>query len=259
MTDQFTHFLALDLLGNELSYTVRSKLLDYLRPSEFNTLSYFFDPNIFPADVDSTALGYTSLLKAGIITQENVFPSAKKVFENVNDNGVVEVHFKPAIERRQNMVCASMCCNVLRLAYTLRQENQVQKTEDYVFEWLKSGKWKTGTLYYPSGFAFLYFCSTFVKINYRVKKRFATMVRTAIEDSLQNCRFPLDYALVLLALENLGCKKHSQGISKVLLGMQENDGSFPEDAIWGDRYRVLWGGKALSTIFIVGALTAATY
>ncbi|CAG7683502.1 unnamed protein product [Allacma fusca] len=255
--DQFTYFFALDLLWSEFSPSVRSKLADSLKPAAFDTLNYFFDPKIFADEVDSTSLGYTSLLKAGIITLDSIYPVAKKVFANVDENGVVEIHYKPAVKRRQNMLCAAICCNVLRLAYTLREEDQVQKTEDYVYEWLRSGKWKTGTLYYPSGFTFLYYCSTFAKINSRVKKRFAPMICIAVENSLTDCRFPLDYALALLVLENLGCKKYSKQIADKLLEMQNHDGSFPVDALWGDRYHVLWGGKALSTICIVGALTAA--
>ncbi|CAG7836117.1 unnamed protein product [Allacma fusca] len=225
--ETFTHFLALDLLGKHLSPLVRSKLAESLRPATLQTLNYFVDPLIFPDDVDTTSLGYTTLLKAGVLTEDSTLPVAETIFGNVDDNGIVELHFKPAEDRRKNTICACVCANVLHLAYTLRQESKLQKTENYVFDWL------------------------------RVQKRFRPVLLSAIENSLVDCRLPLDYALLLLALENLGQRDYSDEISEILLEMQEDDGSYAPDAIWGDRHGVLYGGKAFSTIVIVGALTAA--
>ncbi|CAG7821423.1 unnamed protein product [Allacma fusca] len=258
LPETFTHFLALDLLGKHLSPLVRSKLVDSLRPSKLQTLNYFVDPSRFPDDVDTTVLGYTTLLKARVLTEDNVLPVAETVFGNVDDNnGLVELHFKSAEKRRQKIICACVCSNVLHFAYTIRQESKLQKTEDYVFDWLKSGNWKQGTLYYPSGFPFLYYCSNFVKMNYKVQRRFGPVLLSAIKDSLKDCRLPLDYALLLLALENLGERDYSEEISEILLGLQEDDGSYAPDAIWGDRHGVLYGGKAFSTIIIIGALASA--
>ncbi|CAG7721661.1 unnamed protein product [Allacma fusca] len=255
--ERFTHFTALDLLQKELSSFVRSTLLQSLTPSTPSTMNYFLDCRLFPDDVDTTALGYAVLLEAQLVNKDEVLPIAELVFGNVNTHEVVEVYIKPAEDRKKNLVDACSCANALRLGYMLGQESKLEKTEKYVFEWLKSGKWKQGTIYYHSGFPFLYFCSNFVKTNQKVQKKFRSILTSAIENSLEDCKLPLDYAMVLLALENLGIRDYSESISTVLLQMQEEDGSWPADAIWGNTHGVLFGGKAVSTIFIVGALVAA--
>ncbi|CAG7680845.1 unnamed protein product [Allacma fusca] len=255
--EKFTHYLALDLLGEHFTPAVRSKLEDSLHPSKLETLNYFVDQSIYPSEADTTSLGYITLLKAGLVTKDSILPVAEIVFGNVTDNGVVELHFKPITEeRRKGTICACTCANVLHLAYTLGEESKLRKTESYVFDWLNLGNWKRGTLYYPNCYAFLYFCSNFADMDSKVQEKFRTVLLAAIKNSIQDCRFPLDYALVILALTNLDQTEHLQEISEILLGMQEEDGSFPPDAMWGDRHGVLWGGKALSTILIVGALAA---
>ncbi|CAG7733753.1 unnamed protein product [Allacma fusca] len=254
----FTHFIALDLLGNQFSNLALLELKLSLVPSPLSTINYFVDASVpdFPDDADTTALGYTSLLKANFVKREDVMPMAQELFDNVNSNGLVKIYFKDSEKHRREMICPITCSNVLRLSYLLGLEGKLEKTENYVFNWLASGDYKKGSLYYPGGYPFLYFCSTFAMANSKVQDRFRPVLLSALENSLEDCKLPLDYALTLLALENLGCHDHSDAISRELLQHQEPDGSWPPDAVWGNTHGVFYGGKAVSTIFILGALSS---
>ncbi|CAG7831703.1 unnamed protein product, partial [Allacma fusca] len=117
-----------------------------------SSINYFVDGTLFPDDVDATSLGYATLLKAHLVRKDEVLPIAELVFGNVNAQGIVEVYIKPAEDGKKSMVDACACAYVLRLGYILGQESKLEKTENHVFEWLKSGNWKQGTIYYPSGF-----------------------------------------------------------------------------------------------------------
>ncbi|CAG7819200.1 unnamed protein product [Allacma fusca] len=255
--EAFTHFIALDLLGNNFSKLSRHKLADSLLNSVHSTINYFVNPTLFPDEVDTTALGYSSLIQSHLLKADDVSEVAQIVFSNVNKFGIVEIYFNNAEIRRKNKICACVCANVLRLAYLLGEESKLENTESYVFDWLESGNWKQGSLYYPSGFSFLYLCSNFAMTNCKVQKRFRPLLLSALENSIEDCKFPLDYAQLLLTLENLRAKNYSKNLLEKLLSFQNVDGSWPPDSMWGNTHGRFYGGKPLSTIFAVGAITSA--
>ncbi|CAG7718927.1 unnamed protein product [Allacma fusca] len=155
------------------------------------------------------------------------------------------------------MYDAAACVNVLILAYRLKQEEKVRDTEDYVSDWLISGKWKNGTLYYPTGLAFLYFLSVLIKSNKKARARFESHVLKSVKDC--SVKFPLDFAFKKLILDNLQVEEPNDArkLEKELLNMQKEDGSWPADAAWWHKDKVYWGGEGISTIFALAALISS--
>ncbi|CAG7673332.1 unnamed protein product [Allacma fusca] len=252
----FTHYLALNLLGNYLSPSMRKQLIESLLPKSFGTLCYFVSYDTMPDDVDTTSLGYATLLKMNALTESDVMDAAEKVFSNKTDDGLIDLFMNPS-KKLKNICDAAACVNVLILAYRLKQEKKVKETEDYVFHWLTSGQWKNGTLFYPTGLIFLYFLSVLIKSNKKARTRFESHVLKSVKDCA--VEFPLDLAFKKLILANLQIEEPDDvlELERNLLNMQREDGSWPADAAWWHWDNVYWGGEAISTIFVVAALIAS--
>ncbi|CAG7718607.1 unnamed protein product, partial [Allacma fusca] len=142
----FTHYLALRVPGEHFSPAINGRLIELTLPKSLNAVRYWVSYDAIPVDTDTTSLAYSALLKLNVVTESDVQDVAKKVFSNKTDQGTDDLFFDSP--KYKDIYDASVMANVLILAYMLKQEDQVTKTEDYVFNWLTSGQWKNGTLFY---------------------------------------------------------------------------------------------------------------
>lgn len=257
--ESFNLYVLVLFLEKHLPVSFRKQVIEKIRPKEIGPLNFFGDINgscdRFPDDPETTAVCYHGLLKTNAVTERELATLAQSIFENVNDDGVIQTYFVTKDKPRYNRLDAVTIINILRFAYALRQESSVKLSEDYVFNWLKSGDYKSGTLYYPSSYTFLYFCSLLASTNYQTKARFTDTLRCEFNKiDQEDLKYPLDYALNILTGEQLKEVRNESLIEK-LLDLQTEDGSWPADAFYAtNRTKVYFGSKSLSTIFAVLAL-----
>lgn len=227
-----------------------------MRPTSIRTLNFFIggSQEDFPDDSDCTSVCYHALLKTNAVTEQEVSRIARITYENVNDDGLLLTYYVTKDHRRYNRLDAINMINVIRFAYAQRHEKFTQRSEDYVFDWLNSGHYKSGTLYYPSPYAFLYFCAKLTSTNYSTKMRFTdTLRREFSQINTESLKYPLDYAFVILTGVGLGVD--NEVLVEKLLGMQNEDGSWPADALYyTNGLKMYCGSTSISTIFSVLAL-----
>lgn len=257
--EAFNMYIIVLFLEKHLPASFRSKLIDTIRPQKIGQPVNFFgdisgDCERFPNDPETTAVCYHALLNTNTVTEMEIASLAKSVYDNVNDDGVIQLYYVSKENPRYNRLDAVSIINMLRFAYALRHENLVKISEDYVFNWLNSGNYKTGTLYYPSAYTFLYFCSLLASTNYQTKARFVGPLRQEFAQiNQEDLKFPLDYALSVLIGVELGV--HNESLIKKLMDMQTEDGSWPADAMYAtNKTKIYFGSKSLSTIFAILAL-----
>lgn len=257
--DAFNMYIVVLFLEKHLPSSFRSKLIETIRPKKVGQPVNFFgdidgDVQRFPNDPETTAVCYHALLNTKTVTEMEIASLAKSVYENVNDDGVIQLYYVPKENPRYNRLDAVSIINMLRFAYALGEENLVKLSEDYVFDWLNSGKYKRGTLYYPSAHTFLYFCSRLTTTNCRTKARFmGPLQKEFAQINQEDLKFPLDYALNVLTGVELGVR--NENVIEKLRDMQTEDGSWPADALYAtNKTKVYFGSKSLTTIFAILAL-----
>lgn len=256
--DTFNLYLTVLFLQQHLPSSFRTKLVEKMRPKHIGPMNFFIDINgdyeKFPNDPETTAVCYHALLKTNAIKEAEITTLAKSIYENVNDDGIIRTYYVSKESPRYNRLDAVGIINILRFAYELRHEHLVKPSEDYVFNWLNSGNYKKGTLYYHNGSTFLYFCSQLASTNYPTKVRFMDSLRQEfVKINKDDLKYPLDYALNILTGVELGIR--DEVLVEKLLDMQNLSGSWPADAMYGTNHsKILFGSKSLSTIFAVLAL-----
>ncbi|XP_037041526.1 uncharacterized protein LOC119078158 [Bradysia coprophila] len=248
--------------GKHLPSTFRNKLIAAVRPNKIATVNFFADISditgdrqLFPDDQDTTAVCHHALLATHTVNEDDLLSLSQSIYENVNDDGVLQAYYVSKDNSRYNRIDAVCIINILRFAYAQRHERFVQRSEDYVFDWLISGKYKSGTIYYPSAYTFLYFCSLLASTNYQTKIRFMDTLRREFDQiKLEDLKYPLDYAQTILTGAKIGL--YDESLIEKLLEMQNmEDGSWPADALYcTHRVKVYYGSKSISTILSVLAL-----
>lgn len=252
--DTFNLYVLLLVLEQHLPSNFRSKLIEKMRPNKIGTVNFFVDCKRFPDDLDTTAVFYHSLLKTHTVTEREIAPLAQSIYKHVDENGVLLTYFVSKENARYNRSDAVSIINIVRFAYEQGHENLIKPSEDYVFDWLNSGKYKSATLYYPSAYTFLYFCSQHATTNNRTKTRFMDTLRREFNQiNQEDLIYPLDYALTILTGVELGIR--NEYLTEKLLDMQNEDGSWPADAMYyTNKSKIYFGSKSISTIFSVLAL-----
>lgn len=256
--ETFNFYLVVLLLEQHLPVNFREKLIEKIRPTDIGAKNFFGDigGNVtrYPNDAETTAVYYHALLKTNVVTEMEIEAIARSVYDNVNDDGLISLYYVPKDHSRYNRLDAVCMINMVRFAYAQRHERFIERSEDYIFDWLSSGNYKSGTLYYPSPYTFLYFCSQLASTNYLTKTRFTgTLRREFNQIEPKDLKYPLDYALIILTGIELEIR-HEYLIGK-LLDMQNDDGSWPADAMYmSNQTKIHFGSACISTIFSVLAL-----
>lgn len=263
--DVFTSLNALDLLGDVLSSRCKSILKNFvkLEKSETGTLNFNKYAYVIPDDVEDTSLYHYVFLKDGTLENDKrLVDVARLIYLNTDKNGIIQLYYPPCEQRRRERLEAGCLSNTMRFLYFIGAAEEAEKTEDYLYDWLLSGKYLKGTRYYPSPDTFLFFCSKAVRENERARERFQPHLLQALRQRMGEEKFPLDLAFRIMALNNLDkfdCPEYSEDVKKMvdmLKNMQdETTGAWPKDALFklGGSDNFL-GGQVVATLFSVAAL-----
>src|SRR3989344_8030314 len=95
--------------------------------------TFFEDPSILPTDVETTSYGLFTLLELGEVDSGLANLVGDKIVRNVNNNGVIEVFFKP-LTSHENRVDHVSLANVLYFLNLLGRGNQAKESENFVFD-----------------------------------------------------------------------------------------------------------------------------
>ncbi|CAL8107540.1 unnamed protein product [Orchesella dallaii] len=279
--DVFTSITALDLLGDSLSPQCKAILRKFVTPeSVTGTVNFNKYQHVIPDDVEDTGLYHYVFLRDGLLQNDKrILDVTRLIYLNKGQNGIIQLYYTPCEDKRKERLEAGCLSNAMRFLYYIGASEEAEKTEDYLYHWLVSGKYQEGTRYYPSPDTFLFFCSKAISLNEKAKGRFETELVNAVKervsmnnggdyksttgDNMERKLYPLDVALQILALNNLGKLGASEfaetagKLVELLKNMQEESGAWPKDALFklggSDTYL---GGRVVSTIFAVAALQA---
>ena len=143
--------------------------------------------------------------------------------------------------------------NVLTFFYSNGRGHELADTLDWVFDVLNHRAYESGTLYYHSGDAFLYFLSRLLRTSSEVRQRFKTLFTDRMRERLGLPGDALAFAMRVMAATSVGIQDVQD--YEHLLRLQERDGSWP----LGWFYRngssgILTGNQGLTTAMAVAAL-----
>lgn len=236
---------------------------------------YRFFPEVrqFPADTDCTAVAAAALYESRMLPRARLRHHARELrrahapalpHNQALHPLAVMVYWddgaEPQAPSRGHKQDAVVCCNVL---YTLllahtdtgRETDPVGRaTLDLVHDHLASGRYLSGTRYYPSPYAFLHAASRLGRLSPACAERLGTRLNHAC-DGADPPRTPLDLALLITAAENLGHTRCQGRRRNDLAAMQLPDGSWPAQPYYRlGRRPVYFGSAHLTTLFALRAL-----
>lgn len=187
---------------------------------------------------------------------------SKKILDNVNEAGIIQVYFPPRGERK-NRIDATICASAMRLLYQAGLDADAKTTEDYMYQTLESKSYLEGTWFYPLPDAFLYYLAKAIVLSPRALDRFHSLLVENLQERLGTTSHPLDLAMRILTVTTLGLVANDAILEKMneeklkLESLQKQDGSWPKDALYkAGRSDTYFGGKEISTAFSVSALRA---
>ncbi len=248
-SEVFSTILIFDLL-KQYDWCLKSEVINYVKTNIKDcTLHFFENPNILPADVDTTSLGLMAL--NGLIENNYLKQIVKRISENTN-NGVIKVYFDNT-SYRQEIVDPVVCANALYSIYSIDSLIDASVTENYLYNTLYNEEYQNGTRYYPSSFTFLWAVSKLLKLE-NMKSKFLDLLKekilkidpNLIEDSL-------DLAFYIIITTNINLPNIHE--KKRLAEIQLADGSWPPYAFfkYGSQNKY-FGSSQISTAFAICAL-----
>ena len=249
----FTSLIVMDLLSeHKLDPSIKTHVLNYLQKQHSNGQFYFFeDHSLLPPDIDCISYGVPILFKSSKLSDIHVHRLLDQIVKNTNEDGIIKVYFDPTNERPH--VDPFVCVNALYLFYFFGRDKEIQETENFVFEILKSKDYLKGSRYYPSPDSFLFFLTRVTKISESFKERFQFELRLAIKERIFTTEFPLDLAMRVLCCKRL--KLPFEKEKKILSHLQRPTGKWPADAFFKTgKQKIYFGSSILSTAFSILAL-----
>ncbi|MEU3958846.1 hypothetical protein AB0F42_03265 [Streptomyces buecherae] len=275
--EAFTAMLALAHLPQQLPESARhlpAVLARQIESSRWHDRYRFF-PEVrqFAADTDCTAVATAALYERRMLPRTRLRRHARELrrahapalpHDQALHPLAVMVYWddgaEPQAPPRGHKQDAVVCCNVL---YTLlladtdtgRETDSVGRaTLDLVHDHLASGRYLSGTRYYPSPYAFLHVASRLCRLSPICAERLGTRLNHAC-DVADPPRTPLDLALLITAAENLGQTRRQGRCRDGLAAMQLPDGSWPAQPYFRlGRRPVYFGSAHLTTLFALRAL-----
>ncbi len=237
---------------------------------------FFYTRASFASDTDCTAVTAAALRATGYCTDSDLdtyarvlltaaSPGRSRTFrwdDEVVKPGRMMVYWEddaePGAGRRGRKFDPTVCANVL---YVLEHVTIPGKAHPlvlaanraYVAEHLTSGRYLTGTRYYPSPASFLYtvsrLCAAFPDRYRTVAPALAAAVAAADPAD------PLSLALTILAADNAGHQAGQDERRVTLMSQQRPDGSWPFCPLYRlGRRPVYFGSPDITTLVAVKAL-----
>jgi len=220
-----------------------------------NLLVYFFeDRNLFPPDADCTAIILGLLVESNRIRSSETLNAVKIISQNTDENGVIRAFIG---DKKHLVVDPCVCANVLYFLELLKQSHLIQKSENFLIDFLSSEKYLNGTRYYPSPYTFLYFTGRLMAFD-RTREIFAPLLRVQLDKLLDKEKNAIELAKFLIVAKWCGYKIPNvhEHISK-LISMADEKGKWPATTFFSfGSKRLYFGSSPLTTAFAMGALTA---
>jgi len=224
------------------------RVISYCKDNLENGHLGFFEDGSYPEDADTASWYLSTLYELGEIDEEMVNKSLDDILNNTKD-GVIQVY----IGERKNRIDHVTATNALYLAYLMGREGEVASTEDYVFNKLKSGEYLSGSRYYQSPDSFLYYLSRLVVKFPTFREKFGNLLEQELKKRIGITKTPLDLAMRVTVARNLGLNDNIE--KDELLSLQEESGSWPNDAVYHYGTKdIYFGSRALTTAYALEAI-----
>lgn len=237
---------------------------------------FFHARTSFASDTDCTAVTAAALRATGYCTDSDLDTYARVVLTAASpgrsrtfrwDDEVVkpgrmmvywEDDAEPGVSRRGRKYDPTVCANAL---YVLEHATipgkihpfVVAANRAYVAEHLTSGRYLTGTRYYPSPASFL---NALSRLCAAFPDRYRTLAPAlAAGVAATDLAAPLSLALIILAADNAGYQAGQDERRTTLLSQQRPDGSWPFCPLYQlGRHPVYFGSPDITTLVAVKAL-----
>jgi hypothetical protein len=215
---------------------------------------FFADRSLLAADVDCTSVALDLMHRYGRTLAFDVHATLDALAGNVDSSGVLRVYLNSDPSRRERLD-AAVCVNALYLFYLLGRENDLEASEEYVWQHLNGAAFVGGTRYYPSPDVFLGFLSRLVRDFERPRARFAAKVAERVRERLGLRSNVIELSARIAAAESVGVLAEHE--LAWLLDAQNGDGSWPAAPCFRfGRKESYFGGESVSTAWAVRALMA---
>ncbi len=209
-------------------------------------------PEGFPEDLDTTSMVLSFLLTNKKLTRKEVLPVAEHMINNRNKNGVIQVYF----DDKRPRVDAIVTINVLYLMYQIGwgQREELQKSIEFVYDYLVNKTYLEGTRYYPSPDVFLFFLSRLVTGYPDDFTKFFAPLKENLLSRVNSTTFSAERAFRVIALKKLGIANRIDFLK--MLDEQLEDGGWPMYGLFiAAKSKTYFGSRELSSSFALEALT----
>ena len=144
---------------------------------------------------------------------------------------------------------------MLTFFYINGRGHDLAEVVEWVYNVLLHRAYESGTLYYYSGDAFLYFLSRMIQMCPGLRERFGALLARRILERYGIAGDSLALSMRLFAAASVGL--HDVADYQTLLGMQQEDGSWPAGWFYRNGASgVLTGNQGLTTAMAVSAIHA---
>ncbi len=234
----------------------------------------------FAADTDGTGVALAGLFEAGKLDREALLQGGAELLRSAAKQGdglvpgVVMVYWddgeEPQVGPRGKKQDPAAACNALHaLKLAVREglddpDGVIEATTRFIEAHLVSGGYASGTRYYPSADAFLYFaaelCDRFVDCRERLGSALAAAIHH--RDGLPACpghpgdpHAALNTALRLIAARRLGLVHERRSQVAQLMRAQTASGAWRAGTFFSlGKLPVYFGSTELTTVFALAAL-----
>lgn len=210
-------------------------------------------PKHFPKDLDTTSMVLSFLFRSGKVTKEDIYPVAKAMIDNRNEDGIIQVYFDSNRPRTDAIVAV----NVLFLMHQIGigDKKELQKTKEFIYEYLVSDAYLEGTRYYPCPDVFLFFLSRLVTTNKNDYQNFISPLKQKLllrVDATNHC---VERALRGLALRQVGTINRVDFLKS--LDCQLKDGGWPMYGLFiAAKSKTFFGSRELASSIMLESLIA---
>ncbi|TBU22525.1 HAD-like protein [Dichomitus squalens] len=242
--ENFSQLLLIEVTGDP-------RLADVLKPQR---LSNFFigegvlTTAMFPNDMDTTSIACTVL---DHFTTEVKNDIMDEILSFRNRDGIVQTYFDRARPRIDPVVCV----NVLAFFHINGRGHDLAEVLEWVYDVLSHRAYESGTLYYHSGDAFLYFLSRMIQMCPSLRERFGGLLAARVLERYGIEGDSLALAMRIYSAASIGL--HDIADYRKLLAMQQEDGSWPTGWFYRNGSSgILTGNQGLTTAIAVSAIHA---
>jgi hypothetical protein len=252
------------VLGTALRYkrettlrTLNQQLIQFCRDHmNQSRMNFFVDNTLLPDDTETTAYAWGTLIEANVVQRTSANTTLDEIVRTVNQDGIITTYFCPEARGKKNQQDHVSIANILyTLHLTHREENTIPSAQ-FVRQTLSQGTYLSGSRYYHSPDAFLYFLSRLA--GFTAWKDMREPLKEHLKERIGTTIRPLDLAMRVTTAHRLGISAKKE--SGILVDLMDDDGSWPADAIYHYGSKTgYFGSRIISTAFAIEALARSVF